>query len=861
MTRMTSPPYDVNCAGCPLEKKRQFVRYESPPQAKLAIIGESPGHTEIMDRRPFVGPSGQLVNKVLEALGVERGDVFVGNVVQCRCVGLPDTKPTPAVTERCGKITAAVMKHYGVERVLTLGAFAMNYFRGLGAGLSIMKYRGNTFTSRRFSHTGNEFTFEVLPTFHPAAILRRPGGFPEFARDIEIFFDPSKRPEYFPGEYSVVWDIDEALEIMETWRDAWPAVVLDLETSSYRPDDGYIICVAASWTYAQGVVFAHEVVRDIKFWQKINELNNDGVRWTFHNAFFDHRWIYSKTRIDLNVYLDTQVSNYVLDERGGVHDLKNIAAERFGFPDWEANIKVYLKRSTIDSYADIPRNTLYEYAAYDADATWRLMRAHMEELDEREWKLLTDILLPGAVTLGKMSLTGIRIDMEHWQRLYDKYQQLTDSARRFMQEYVKDYDFNPNSPMQVQRWMYDVFDLPTHDKSAKIGHHPKLSSGRTSTLPPRTTAMDQLERLSDGYEQSIWIRALIVYRTKRKAITSYLKGYKPNRKTGRIHPRYLVHGSRTGRLSSRDPNIMNAPHYGYIRELVVPADGMVLVSVDYSQAELRVLAALSGSKAMAEIYRKGGDLHDIVSREIFGQGYTKRERMIAKAIVFGIVYGRSISNIAETFGLSMEQANGYYHTFLGGFDRVRDWMDEQKQFAIENRYVQLPTGNRRRFPLIVHGNVAEVQRQAVNTPVQGTASHLMFISAIELLDYIVSNGGNILFPLHDSLMFELPIGNWKEMVYEIVRVMETVPRRFFGDFLPFAADCDVGWRWGRMFEFKTKDGVLTLDDEKPGWWPEHLKYPDPVKLDDFVLEPEPADWHKHLIWDETEWEKTELQSL
>ncbi len=859
--RRTSTPFGSYCDSCPLAKKRQFVGQEHPKSAELAIIGESPGRMEILDRRPFVGPSGRLVSETLEAFGLERSEIFIGNVVQCRCVGLPDTKPTHNVTELCGYITAHLMRKAGVKRVLSLGAFALNYFKGTGSGLSIMKLRGQPFTSRPF-HTpqGDTFNFEVHPTFHPAAILRRPDGFTEFERDLEHFFYPEDVPAYTPGEYSTVDDLEDALCMMDEWLHA-DFVVLDLETSGYSPHDDYIICVAASWRAEQGVVFTHELVREFRFWKKIAELNKAGVRWVMHMAFFDHRWIYHKTKINLNIFLDTVLSNYSLDERAGVHDLKKIAAWRFGFPDWEAEISKYLRRRTIDSYADIPRNVLYEYAAFDADATWRLARDHLETMSPQQRRLVNELFVPGTVALGKMSLTGISVDSAHWQRLYSKYEQMTESAKRFMQEYVDDFDFNPNSPKQVQRWMYDVFDLPTHDKSAKIGHHPKLSSGRTSTLPPRTTAMDQLERLSDGYEQSIWIRALIVYRTKRKAITSYLKGYKPNPRTGRIHPRYLVHGTRTGRLSSRDPNIMNAPHYGYIRELIVPAEGKVLVSVDYSQAELRVLAALSESKAMAEIYQAGGDLHDIVSTEIFGKGYTKRERMIAKAIVFGIVYGRSISNIAETFGLSQEKANEYYYTFLGGFDGVKDWMERQKQFALKHGYVDLPTGNRRRFRLITQSNVAEVQRQAVNTPVQGTASNLMFMSLIELLDTIVAAGGNILFPLHDSLMFELPIDRWKELVYLIVRVMEDVPRRLFGDQLPFAADCDVGWRWGRMFEFKKKDGILTLDDEKPGWWPRHLEYPEPVPLDYFALEPEPEDWYEHLQWEETEWATTELQSL
>lgn len=849
---MKVSPYTY-CKSCPLYRRKQFVPFESPEQTELAIIGESPGRTEVIDRRPFIGESGRLLNDILELLDVNRDQVFIGNVCLCRAIGQPDTKPTDKLKEICGYLVTNMMHKHGVKRVLTLGGVAMNYFRGT-IREPITRTRGKPFTSRSFmTRDHNVFTFEVMPTFHPAAVLRRPDGLNDLHRDIELFFYPGREVRYQPGDYEIVDNVRHATNILRAWQSA-DLITIDLETSGYMPHKDYIICVSMSRWPGEAYTFTHEVIRDIEFWRWVKKLNDGGVKWAMHGAFFDHRWVFWKTRIDLNVGLDTMLSNYTLDERGGVHDLKHIAGERFAFPDWETVIQQYLRRRTIDSYAKIPRDVLYEYAAYDADACMRLARAHLDELTPEQIRLNQELLVPGTVTLGKMALSGIKIDTVHWLRLLDAYEAVSLQAREYMREWVRDDNFNPNSPKQVQHWMYDVFDLPTHDKSAKLGHHPKLSSGRTSTLPPRTTAMDQLERLAEGYPQSAWIRALITYRTKRKAVTSYLKGYTPSKQTGRIHPRYLVHGTRTGRLSSREPNIMNAPHYGYIRELIIPAEGCILVSVDYSQAELRVLAALSRSEAMAEIYRKGGDLHDIVATEIFGRGYTKRERMIAKAIVFGLVYGRSIANIAETFGITMEKANEYYYTFLARFDNVLDWMNNQKNLATSRGYVELPTGRRRRFPLITRSNIAEVQRQAVNTPVQGTASDLMFMSLIELYDLVTDSGGHLLFPLHDSIMFELPLDRWKEITLEIVNVMETVPQKLLGDFLPFAADCDVGWRWGRMFEFKKKNGILILDEDSPGWWPKDEVYVGGIMLADWEVVPENENWWTKLDWNLADWE-------
>lgn len=842
--RPTRPPFKA-CEGCPLRERKQFVMYETPQQAKVAIIGESPATREIIDRRPFVGPSGRLVNSILEHLKLKREDFFIGNVGQCRAVGMPKTKPTAAVLEQCGWITANSMRVFGVEQVLSLGGIAMNYFKGPGYKDSIMKNRSRMFTSRIFTDPdGEEFTFKVYPTFHPAAVLRRPDGFGDLLEDFEYFFYPERKPVYEQGEYTIVSDQLQTLAILQNW--AGRPIAFDLETSGYSPHEDYIICVAASAEPGTAYVFTQDVIRHKAFWSAIKNLNERGTTFLMHGGFFDHRFVFRKTGIDLNIW-DTMLGNYIMDERGGVHDLKGIAAQRYGFPDWEANIKQYLKRSTIDSYAKIPRDVLHNYAGYDADATVRLHRDLLERFTPAQRRLQEEVLTPGTVALGKASLAGIAIDMEHWERLHEVYTDIVDRAKRFMQDWVADDDFNPNSFKQVQYYMYDVFDLPTHDVSHRKGHHPKLSSGRTSDLPPRTTAMDQLERLAVGYDQSEWIRALIHFRTKRKSLTSYLKGYTPSPKTGRIHPRYLVHGTRTGRLSSRDPNIMNAPHYGYIRQLIVPAEGSILVSVDYSQAELRALCALSQSQMMAQVYKEGGDLHNIVSTEIFGPGYTKRERMIAKAIVFGLVYGRSISNIAETFGLTMHKAQEYYHTFLGRFDGVEEWMENQKKFALENGYVETPTGRRRRFGLITRSNYAEVQRQAVNTPVQSVASDFMLISLTRLQPYIAAQGGNILFPLHDSIMFELPVDKWKEIVVHIVEVMEAVPEEIFGDFLPFAADCDVGWRWGDMREFKRKvhpsgSGLLPIE--------ESLKDYDPV--------PEDPDWWVDLQWDREPWKKEDI---
>jgi hypothetical protein len=130
----------------------------------------------------------------------------------------------------------------------------------------------------------------------------------------------------------------------------------------------------------------------------------------------------------------------------------------------------------------------------------------------------------------------------------------------------------------------------------------------------------------------------------------------------------------------------------------------------------------------------------------------------------------------------------------------------------------------------------------------------MFISLIELYSYMQQIGGRMLFPLHDSIMFELPISVWKEAVLKIVEVMEDVPRRLFGDTLPFAADCDVGWRWGRMIEFKKDaDGVLRVDKDVPKWWIEDT-YQANVSLDAFELTPEPEHWAETLVWEEMPWE-------
>lgn len=249
-------------------------------------------------------------------------------------------------------------------------------------------------------------------------------------------------------------------------------------------------------------------------------------------------------------------------------------------------------------------------------------------------------------------------------------------------------------------------------------------------------------------------------------------------------------------------NLQNIPTLigPMIRKAFIAPPGYVFVEADFSQAELRIAAWYSGDHFLTNAYREGRDIHRVVASQVFNvpeDEVTYDQRYIAKYIDFGILYGRQAESLAlGELQCSIAEAQGYIDQFMGQFDGLRTWIEEQHQFVVREGYVQTPMGRRRRFPLLLDRNISEAQRQAVNTPIQSLASDMTLLSLIELHKTLDPDEARIVSTVHDSILLEVREDVIDRVGEYIVHTMKTVPMRYLGDKVPFKADLGYGPSWG-----------------------------------------------------------------
>ena len=785
----------MNCAGCPRVGPSwpNLVPPEGPPDPIFACVGEAPGVQEYTHRRPFVGPSGELLRKTLAAVGVDTLAVYYTNVVKCYAPGNPT--PTPREIQACTKGLVEELRRANVKVVVALGNVALEALTGMAG---IMKHSG--WVIRRDGLT-------IVPAVHPAAVLRSSALFPNFARILQRVGEGKLELGYAPHEYEVARTVSQANNYLLSLADLSDVpVVVDIETDGYDLFDNRILCVSFCSDDRDAMVIPEEIAYAPGLKATWQTLANSKVKWVGHNLYYDVLRIWTQLGYRFTQWYDTMLAHYLLNENRGTHGLKQLAMEELGAPNWESDIKKYLRKPATDSYRGIPSEVLYEYNASDVIATYRLfnlLEKRLEEYPKLRRLLLLDPegLMASSEVFVDISRSGILIEPIRRDALAAEQMAVREDAIRYVRWAADDPDLNLNSVQQIAHLLYDVFEAPKYPDSRKSGRAPRGVSP-SGHKPPRTTSKEQLELLAEGYEFSDVVQQIMTYRHANTAISTYLKNYVPA-SDGRIHPSYAQHASVTGRIGTNNPNILNMPHKSDeineelehlkgIRGLVVAPPGFDILHVDYSQAELRVCAVLSNSQGLKQIYTQGGDVHDVICRKFYGEHYTKMHRVIAKSIVFGLLYGRGAWSVSQAFGIPMAEADSLFRTLFNMMDGFEAWRERLWKETFARGYVEGPLGRRRRFPLIVPDELNEIKRQIVNAPIQSTSWDLTRISMIRIQRWLPTYNARLLFPIHDALLFETPKCCTLEIARRAKAVMEQVPREILGDEIPFVCDVEMG---------------------------------------------------------------------
>ena len=782
------------CTGCPITNKQHRVPPFGPAQTKIAFLGEAPGAVEVRQGRPFVGESGKLLRAAITACGRDPETFYYTNA--CKCP-IPKGKSAAAEAVRACKVTLEEeFSTHGVETIIALGNTAMSSLDLPSEGIT--KTHGQVFQWRGLT---------VIPIYHPASVLYTPDRWNDFAEDLENVLS-GKTKEKLPqfDNYHVIADTQPAIEYLHSLNEH-PFVYFDLETSSLQLYDTHILCCGFATSADEVVILTDDALHRPKVIEALRELcANNHTTWGGHNAQFDAARFVTQFNAHPVISEDTLLEHYVLDERPGTHDLKQLARKYLSVLDWEADIKQWVKKGkgkgkskSASSYANIPAANLWRYNACDVAYGFQLhnlLRPQVAAEKDLE-KLYTKLLIPATNALVNLSVQGVKIDAIRLNTLAVETETQMRQLTAEMRDTVGDVEFNPASPSQVGHYLYQVAKAPPFSQSRPLPTEQLEALNVPRDRSDTTTAMDQLMRLAaGGYKCSTFAANMVTYRHAKTLLRTYLKNFIPE-SDGRVHPSYRLAGTVTGRLAGNDPNILNLPRDGEVRSLVVAEEGNVLVSVDYKACELRVLGALAHSESLRDMFKKGLDPHDETGKIIYGTSYnSSKHRVGVKQVNFGIAYGRGAGSIAEALSISYDDATHIRDTVLN-FLGVAPWIEDQYRLVKTQGYVTTPTGRRRRFPLILDSNWHSIKRQAINAPVQGTSSDLCLMSLIGIDKWIRNYHGMVLFPTHDSILVEVPERYLDEVVLKIVDEMKVAGVRVFGPRFKTDVDIAVGKNYGK----------------------------------------------------------------
>jgi DNA polymerase-1 len=500
---------------------------------------------------------------------------------------------------------------------------------------------------------------------------------------------------------------------------------------------------------------------------------------------------------EINADHDTILLHYCLNENEGGHDLKALSRRFLGADVYDEDIDKITQGKTRMDLA--PKELLYQYLAQDCDYTLQLFNLfHLEVVNNPSTNFLYHkILMPGVNFLRRVTLNGFMVDKVYLK----KYEiQLTKEINT-----IKDFI------LQNYGHLYDreTYMRETNAKSApeelNIGSHYQLAWLLYDKLKLKPSIKTKVEKSTDKQVLGSLIDAhpiipeLLKYSEKIKILNTYVKGIqKKINSDDRLRSTFNLQTTVTGRLSSEKPNIQNIPRNKDVKNIFTVPDGKVLIEADFKGVELRVLAHLSQDTFLLDCFKKGLDLHDEMSKAIFGNSFTKEQRVAVKGVNFGVAYGRKAKSIAQEFKISEKAAQQIINDWFDKAKGAKAYMDNCIKMLKNKEVFITPFGRQRRFGLITGDEHQE--NEARNFAIQSTASDLLLLSAMKLEDLIKPYGGIIVNLVHDSILIEAPneLNKCQNIINLINTTMQEIPKLWLNPVIPFPVEISAGFTWGTM---------------------------------------------------------------
>lgn len=805
------------CEKCPLREDVNTPCMDGfgPANSKIFLIGEAPGAEEDDDGKPFVGAAGRTLRREwLNIVGYDLDEIFLTNVVRCRPPY--NRTPTRAEIKRCFPFVEAEIEQIQPELIIAVGNPAMH---AMGVKGKITENTGKVYPSQSPHYKA------IIPLVHPSYInqnLRQMPLFRKSLKAIKGYMDQGHSLDL--GEYEIIDVGDHAslVDALDRIKDQ-RLLVFDIETDSLDAfkENARIKCISFAWKQRHAVCIPTENWEDVNSRMLIamtmkEVMENPRIKKSGQRLGFEYKWMKKVWGVELRgIYWDSRVAAFEMDKLNNP-GLKDQA--------WSLGLGGY-ERMLPDRVDRCEGPVLFEYCAIDSDAEYRLMVKQEREVPQQMRQYIKKLALPLTKEFAELHLRGMRVDFER----LDRIEKLGDDLIVLLKEklnankHIKKTsetspygDFNPNSARHVRYLLYGVLGSEVKKKTKE---------GAPST------DKEVLEDLR-GKHRAV-IDALLDYRTTAKFLSTYIKNMRGNiSDDGRIHATFSQTTARSGRSATQDPNMQNWPHlpariksfpkdYWDVfapRKIIIPDDGCIFGEADFSQQELRVAAAISGDPVMTAVFlSEEGDIHKETSRSFFPDFDTlakdeqKRIRRIAKTVNFGIIYGLSAHGLVarlkeQGIELSEKDAQKFIRAFLRKYYRYAEWTEEIKTQVDEVGYVTTPTGRRRNFPPVAELKQVDreaVYREAVNTPIQGSAYDLLAMALVRFSQAARKEGLKtyICNTIHDSNIFNI-YPNERDTVVELYNSIAVNPPSwidFMGD-IPLVVDWEFVPRWGEKVE-------------------------------------------------------------
>ena len=853
MSEFIPSQHEPDCKRCKLcQTRKHIVPSILPSHAKILFLAEGPGANEdASGTQPLIGQAGHMFDDCLLAAGIERSEVAIANVVRCRPPNTDPKKPggnrTPKTPEvrACAEFLEKEIELLKPSLIVCLGNTAYKRITG--------EDKPGPLRGKVLFHTKYQ---NILPTFHPAAILYNPRERSSLIGDMitaKEFVDSGGKTQ-IPYSHQIIRNIEQARWLFDKLMKA-EMFSFDIETSAFDYLESKILSIAFSWKKYTAVclpllkehleeIWTPEEYEEIRAGLK-KALMNPTSKKIAHNGKYDTQHLFASGFPVQNFYADTMLMHYLLDENS-LHGLKSLAWTYTDLGGYEDELNQVRKKIAKEkgrkvkelSFAEVPGEILWPYNNKDADVTFRIFHSMWPQLErENLTGLLFELFIPMAKLLSKIEYEGVNIDRKYLEEIVEVYKEKIKQKDILLQQdpevlkYVRlkreEYRRKRKEKWESTSMAQKRYSLTEYQemKIDEIAFNPN-SSKQLIELFIKQLKLSVFKETEKGnpsiddealehYAKKVPIASIMSQRNKLLHLSgTFLVGIgEVVRRDGRVHTSFNLHIAETGRLSSTAPNLQNIPNTRnnpedsrLIRDIFVASEGCSLLEADYKQAEFRMWGQLSQDEVLHQDLRDLIDIHRRIGSLGFGipeDQITKEQRGASKEIVFGTMYGRSARSVAEQLGISIRQAEKIQEAIFKRYRKGAQWVKLNLLTARREKVVTGVFGQRRHLLGLIDSSNNEIrakaERQTTNCVIQGSASQMTCFGGLRVMNLFREHDvrGRIVMLIHDAIVYDIrdeDLERSKVLIKE--GMLDPHPKIT----VPLGIDMKVGKKWGQMKE-------------------------------------------------------------